>query len=64
MPPAIKPEFYQLWFRFFKAEKLPIMDRNILTGAGSIDAYVWCNYLNNKLRTKTVTMKNEVVWWN
>jgi hypothetical protein len=46
MPPQMKPEFYQLRFRFFKAEKLPIMDKALFGTGGSIDAYIICNYLN------------------
>ena len=46
MPPAIKPEFYQLKFRFFKGEKLPIMDTALFGKGGSIDAYIICNYMN------------------
>lgn len=46
MPPQIKPEFYQLKFRFFKAEKLPIMDAALFGKGGSIDAYIICQYLN------------------
>jgi hypothetical protein len=46
MPPSIRPEFYEVKFRFFRAEKLPAMDKNLLTGAGSIDAYIQCTYLN------------------
>lgn len=47
MPPSIKPEYYQLRFRFFKAEKLPIMDSGVMgIGGGSIDAYITCQYLN------------------
>ena len=42
MPPSIKPEYYQLRFRFFKAEKLPIMDTAFLGTGGSIDAYITC----------------------
>lgn len=42
MPPQIRPEFYQLRFRFFKAEKLPIMDTAIFGQGGSIDAYITC----------------------
>lgn len=64
MPPAIRPEFYQLKFRFYKGEKLPIMDTALFGKGGSIDAYVICNYLNQKLKTKTVTMKNDIVFWN
>jgi C2 domain len=64
MPPQMKPEFYQLRFRFFKAEKLPIMDAALFGSGGSIDAYIMCNYLNQKLKTKVVTMKNEFLFWN
>lgn len=65
MPPQMKPEFYQLRFRFFKAEKLPIMDAGVMgVGAGTIDAYIICNYLNQKLKTKVVTMKNDFLFWN
>lgn len=56
MPPSIRPEFYQIRFKFFRAEKLPAMDRS-LVGRGSIDAYVACNYLNNKLKTDVITAK-------
>jgi hypothetical protein len=48
MPPSIRPEFFQVKFKFFRAERLPAMDRN-LVGKGSIDAFVLCNYMNNKL---------------
>ena len=64
MPPQIKPEYYQLRFRFYKAEKLPIMDTALFGKGGSIDAYLICQYMNQKLKTKTYTMKNEVVIWN
>jgi len=42
MPASIKPEYYQLRFRFFKAEKLPIMDAALFGKGGSIDAYLIC----------------------
>jgi hypothetical protein len=42
MPASIKPEYYQLRFRFFKAEKLPIMDTALFGKGGSIDAYLIC----------------------
>ena len=64
MPPQMKPSFYQLRFRFFKAEKLPIMDAALFGSGGSIDAYILCNYLNQKLKTRVVTMKNDVLFWN
>ena len=64
MPPCIKPVYYQIYFRFFKAEKLPIMDKNFIGKGGSIDAYVICQYLNKKLKTRIYTMKDETVYWN
>jgi hypothetical protein len=64
MPTSIKPDFFQLKFRFFKGEKLPIMDTALFGGVGSIDAYIFCQHLNQKLKTKVYTMKNETVWWN
>lgn len=64
MPPSIKPEFYQIKFRFFKAEKLPIMDTALFGQGGSIDAYLICKYMNQTLKTKVYTMKNEIVIWN
>lgn len=40
------------------------MDRNLL-GKGSIDAYISCQYLNNKLKTKVITApEKEKVDWN
>jgi len=44
-------------FRFFRAEKLPALDRALLGGAGSIDAYITCTYLNKKLKTEVKTQK-------
>jgi hypothetical protein len=60
MPPSIRPEYFQLRFKFFRAEKLPSMDMSLSLmgkGGGSIDAYIICNYLNQKLKTKVVTQK-------
>ena len=51
MPPSIKPEYYQLRFKFFRAEKLPALDIGILGRSGSIDAYIICNYMNKKIKT-------------
>ena len=51
MPPSIRPEYYQIKFKFFRAEKLPSMDINLLGGGGSIDAYITSTYLNKKLKT-------------
>ena len=65
MPPSIRPEFYQIRFKFFRAENLPAMDRNFLGKGGSIDAYVMCQYLNNKLKTKVITApEGTKVDWN
>lgn len=44
MPPSIRPEFYQIHFRFFRAENLPSMD-TALFGKGSLDAYLLLNYM-------------------
>lgn len=64
MPTSIKPKFYQIKFRFFKAEKLAKMDAAIF-GGGTIDAYVTCTYLGKKLKTKVVTQgKDEQIFWN
>jgi hypothetical protein len=52
MPPSIRPEFYQIRFKFFRAEKLPSMDFNLFGKGGSIDAYIICNYQNKKLKTE------------
>jgi hypothetical protein len=65
MPPSIKPEFYQLRFKFFRAEKLPAMDMNLFGGKGSIDAYIICNYMDKKLKTKVITQKEGgFIDWN
>jgi len=56
MSPALKPEFYQLRFRFYRAEKLPSMDFAMF-GKGSLDAYVICTYMKQKLKTKVLTQK-------
>lgn len=55
MPPSIRPEYYQIKFRFYRAEKLPAMDMAIFGKSGSIDAYIICNYLNTKLKTSVLT---------
>jgi hypothetical protein len=46
MPPSIRPEYYQIKFRFFRAEKLPAMDMAVFGKGGSIDAYITTKYLN------------------
>ena len=41
------------------------MDRNLIGKGGSIDAYLTCNYLSNKLITDTITAKEgQPVDWN
>ena len=57
MPTSIRPVFYQVKFRFFRAEKLPSMDTAIFGGGGSIDAYIITTYLNKKLKTDVKTQK-------
>ena len=40
------------------------MDKSFI-GSGSIDAYVLCNYMNNKLKTDVITAKDgDSVNWN
>ncbi len=64
MPTSIRPEYYQVKFKFFRGENLPIMDKNLFTGAGSIDAFVEATYAGKTLKTSVVTMKNNLVEWN
>lgn len=65
MPPSIRPEFYQIRFKFFRAEKLPPLDMALFGKGGSLDAYVICNYLNTKLKTKVLTQKEgSYIDWN
>ena len=42
-PPQIQPEFYQLYCRFFQAQKLVPMDKAFI-GKPKIDAYVRCDH--------------------
>lgn len=42
MPPCIRPEYYEIKFKFFRAENLPAMDKNLLGRGGSIDAFLTC----------------------
>lgn len=57
MPPSIRPEYYQIHFRMFRAEKLPAMDTAIFGGKGSIDAYLLCKYMNKNLKTDVKLQK-------
>lgn len=54
MPPSIRPEFYQIKFKFFRGEKLPAMDMALI-GKGSIDAYIKSTYLSKELKTRVIT---------
>jgi hypothetical protein len=51
MPPSIRPEYYQIKFKFFRGEKLPSMDISLMGKGGSIDAYVTTTYMKKKLKT-------------
>jgi len=63
-PPQIKPEYYQLKMRFFKAEKIVPMDRN-LGGVPDIDAYVRLDYKTVKLKSKVLSQpENGSISWN
>lgn len=59
MPASIKKNYKQLHFRVIRGEKLPKTDT-----FGSIDAYVMTQFNKQKLKTKTVTMKDKSVEWN
>ena len=64
MSPSVRPEFYQIRFKFYRAEKLPAMDRSMV-GRGSIDAYLDCHYMRHKLKTDAITAKEgDPVDWN
>lgn len=58
MPPSIRPTYYQLKFKIFRAEKLPNLDINLLGKGGSIDAYITCDYLSQKLKSSVMTVKD------
>ena len=63
-PPQIKPEFYQLYVRFFCAQKIVPMDA-ALYGKSSVDAYVSLQYKTKKLRTKAITQEEGgQIHWN
>jgi hypothetical protein len=57
MPPSIRPDFYQVKFRFFRAEKLPAMDMSLIGKGGSIDAYITSTYMKKKLKTSVKVQK-------
>ena len=68
MPPSIKPSYFQLVFRIFRAEKLPAMDMNLnilSKEGGKIDAYMQTVFLNKKLKTDIKIQKEGgFVDWN
>ncbi len=54
-PSTIKPEFYQLYVRFFAAQHIVPLDTGIGQGEGKIDAYVQFDYRSTKLKSKVLT---------
>lgn len=62
-PPEIKPEYYQLYIRFFAAQKIVPMDINAF-GKNSVDAYIRFDYRSTKLKTKVITQEEggEIHW--
>lgn len=52
-PPQIKPEFYQLYIRFFQAQKIVAMDTSALglIGENKTDAYISLKYKTKTLKT-------------
>ena len=44
MPASVSKSYKQLFFRFIKAEELPMMDKVGGFSLGTIDAYVFINY--------------------
>lgn len=59
MPPSIKKQYKQLYFKIFKAENLPKLDT-----FGTIDAYIETIYFKQKLKTDVYTMKDNQVFWD
>ena len=53
MPASVKKQYKQLFFRIFKAEKLPKMDT-----FGTIDAFITTNFFNQTLKTNVVNGKD------
>lgn len=62
-PPTIKPEFYQIRFKFFCAQKIVALDTN-LTKKNSTDCYVRLEYKTTKLKTKILKIEegSEIHW--
>lgn len=64
MPTCIQQEYFQIRFKIFKAEKLPVMDKKLI-GKGGIDAFVELTYHGNKLQTGVITSKEgEIIDFN
>lgn len=64
MPPRLKLSYQQIKIRLFKAEKLPLLDKNMLS-SNSIDAYAHVRFLNFSFKTNSITAKkDEAVEWN
>ena len=59
MPASVEKRYKQLYLKFIKAEHLPIMDT-----FGTIDAYIYLEHNGSKIRTRTVTMKDNLVQWD
>jgi len=59
MPSSVEKSYKQMYFKFIKAEHLPIMDT-----FGTIDAYVYLEWNGSKIKTKVVKMEDNLVEWN
>lgn len=63
-PPEVNPEFYQLYIRFYAAQKLIPLDSAFI-GKASIDAYVMLQYKGKKLKTKVLQQEEGgQIFWN
>ena len=49
-PPSVKPDFYQVHFKFFTAQKIVPCDTNF--GKNSTDAFIRLDYKTTKLKSK------------
>jgi hypothetical protein len=64
MPPRLKISYQQIKIRLFKAEKLPMLDKNMLS-SNSIDAYAKVTFLDFNFKTEDKTVrKDETADWN
>ena len=61
VPPHIQIKYFQLKFRFYRAENLPDLDNFV--GGGDTDAYVKVDFLGKSIRTKAVSQKDGVAEW-